>query len=398
MSQRIAWARRIDYLMVNPSPEYVSGGVGRWISISLLFLTVTACDAVDAGRAEESPDPPVLLKITVQSSNRGLLADLLDRGPEVACSLTNPCPVDEPGSPICRIPEGATEGICPRAYSVREVPPPVDPSSNEIRLVFDKVLDPSIAAEIERGDSVVALVGPDGMSVATRLRYEPSGAPRFSSNAFIFPYGPALALLTDDPLFAASTYELRLDLARIRDKKGQQAIRDSNGAIQASYQFTTESFHVAASSLSAAGQPPVIAPNQALTLALNAPFDERSATSSTSGTSVVRTASGDPVPVEVFAFRGHVTETSSCASAFDPLILEIVPISSDGDATRWLEGDYRLDLGVIRDAGTGLAALKSDPHGSEAFEATFSVSGSLLDPTDPSAGESLVLPWQCGDQ
>src|SRR5262245_49299400 len=139
-------------------------------------LLAVACSSLDAGREEEDPGPPVLLKITVQSNLRYLLTDLLDVGPERACSDTDPCPTEAPGSPICRIAEGETMGTCPRVFSPSGTPPAVDPFSNELRFVFNKALDPAIGPEIESGAPIITLQQVMSSSVPVTAYYAPSGA------------------------------------------------------------------------------------------------------------------------------------------------------------------------------------------------------------------------------
>src|SRR5438445_735093 len=74
--------------------------------------------------------------------------------------------------------------------------------------------------------------------VAKKKFWDPSGNSTFTSDIFVTPYGPALVMqVTMKP---STTYTIKIDPSKIKDKKGQTLAEDVNGAVKTTYSFTTE--------------------------------------------------------------------------------------------------------------------------------------------------------------
>lgn len=326
----------------------------------------------------------------ILAMNRQLATDLLEPTAERTCSWTDPCPS---GQPDCEIGPGQSTGVCPDPLSVDRTPPPLDPGATAIRLVFNKGLDPSIA-DIDNPDptrrdlkdpTVAELLDPGGQEVAARKFYASGGDPEISSDPIGLPFGPAIVILPSAAL-SPGEYTIRLDATKIRDRSGATAA--PIGAIA----FTTEPLTVTAANPALTSTIPdvrVIAPNDALTLSLNADVDEATLTPDNVA---VLASDGSAVATRAFAARGR--DPSRCV--LDGTTVVIVRSSSSGQARTWAEGQYALTIRGVRDVSDRSAIHAAPTSTTGVYAGSFTVTGPATDPAmDTRAFSNFVLPEAC---
>jgi hypothetical protein len=361
------------------------------------LLVAGGCDSVDVGRLPDDPGPPRLVRILVQDEDfsgagRGLITDLLNTAPDLACDEVNVCPAALRVS--CSIADGETAGLCVDPTKPFNTPAsvglPVELGGTQLRLVFSKLLALELPAAVEGPDgaSIARLSTADGDVPVVRY-FDPAGSPTETTDpVYLEPYGPALVLKPEAPLTAATTYTLTIDPAKLVDRAGQALASDPAGPIRTTYTFTTEALYpVAASPDVLTSTSAAIAPNTVIQLELNAAAVEAGAAVE------VRDASGAPVATLVWLDRA---DAEDCEGSLSPRLLDVVRLSVTGAPEPWAPGAYTINYGGVRAAGSPEGRLSSDAFGTAAFTTGFVVEGEPTDPAeDPSAVENFVLPGQC---
>lgn len=373
---------------------------------------ITGCDNIDAGRLPEDTAPPKLVRVLFQDDTivggRGLATDLLDTSTGQACSDTNPCV-----SPyVCgeRNGEPLGDGKCHNHNSTLEVPPPignpVGAAGLQIRLVFSKIIDPSIekvfmkqcaksavgcqtdtdcdmskdptnTCSVERGPGraaytyainppdLVTLLGPGDKAIKATVAYAPGGSPVETSDKIFNPHGPAITVTPAVPLAPDTSYKLVVKAGLIKDRKGQQ-LADAKGTSlgeTTTIEFKTEGLFVMQNwncpsfncigyngatinwpETSTPNDEQEIAPNHFINLHFNADIDETTADKIT-----VKGPSGD---VKYAAFNNR-DDPEDCEGTQDWRSLNIVAVDDMGKATKWAPGSYTVTItGVAADGNS----------------------------------------------
>lgn len=384
----------------NVSPPVVAGEAlnhGRTLILLLGCASLgLACDSVTAGEDQDPGGPPVLRHIMIQdetpSGGRFIATDLLDTLPPQMCDALNPCPAD---GPVCPTMSSTVPASCPKPFSPATTPPaigtPIALGGNMIRVAWNKRLDPALDVM-----PPVRVTGPNG-TVPALTYYDPSGAPGLTPYLFglgpiAIPYGPALVIKPNAPLWVNTRYQIELDLTQIRDEDGNQPSRDLNGStIQGSYSFATEDFYLLGST-PALDMGAMITPNDFLTVNTNADIAAETVTATTV---VVTDASGAVVPSRAFL---QIADKTMCAATTAHRALVVVPLERTGTTSpgQWPAGTLTLTIDGVRDADTRRSPLKAANGSAASVNGKFVVMGPSSDPmSDPQAVANLVLPEAC---
>jgi hypothetical protein len=218
---------------------------------------------------QDSP-PTVVNAVNAGGSTRGACTDLVDQDPPIACNENTPCKVlvaMEGGIAdfTCR------QNVCNDPFKPLPTGTPINPDTdadpmamtpaipgNSIRLVFDKLLDPS---SIIDGDGKLLPGIVDFVDESRNYTYsqdelngiwDPAGAPEFTSDPLLLPYGPAIQISPyrkpsgdgagPTGLERNTKYTVIVHPGMIKDRKGN-GLGDKNGhavTSDVSYSFTTE--------------------------------------------------------------------------------------------------------------------------------------------------------------
>lgn len=385
----------------------------RWLFVLALMpcaLACPSCDALDVGTLQDDPNPPRLVKILIQDElprgGRNIATDLLEKSAHVACSDLRPCADGNQANQPCVIPDGQTMGVCPDPLDPAETPPalgtPLLAGGNQIRLVFDKALDPSIEKVLmDAGTQYVYLFdgaaaeldGPDGKPVPSAIYYDASGSPNLTSDIFVSPFGPAIVIKPDAPLGPGLTYTIKIDPSRIHDRRGQKATEDLAGPIHTTYAFTTEAMYPLIFSPDDTAVTPdgggdaydSITPNDVVTITLNTAADP--------ATLKPTVTDGNGKAVEALAFVDEGADPMDCFE--DDTRIDVV-YAPGGVIHDWPPGTYTITLAATS-AQNPSQSLKGDAFGKTSPPSySFTVEGkNSLPADDPQAIDNFVLPGGC---
>lgn len=387
------------------------GKIGFWMLAWSSLALMGGCDDLTAGRAAEPAGAVRLTRVLVQDARfiggppaqRGAVIDLLDDAAPTACSDVNPCInqflLAQTTPPLaCSDPKG---GVCVDPLKLPATGVPLNAGATNIRLVFNKLLDPSIetvtvgASGAPTGPSpyalkpgLVELLGPDGKPVAdTSASWINDGSPDFTSDPIFIPFGPAI-VVTPGSLAPRSNYIIRLHPSLLHGRDGAP-VADKSGVTLADptdLAFTTEDVtaNAGATYPDFTMTPATIAPNEVVQLGYWSALDEATVMPTISGPVGFVAAN-----LEAYADRGASPVKADCDAALNPSLIDFV--YTTGGAARmasdWPAGDYTLTF-TARDA-TGQRTYSSPPlH--------FTVAGADGDPTtDANASAQHVIPEAC---
>ena len=371
-------------------------------SLVLFALLGSAC-GLDVGRPPIKPEP-ILYRILIQDERPGgtfIVTDLLNEAEPatVACSDANPCP-GELLQYCVPTAEGSSDGFCEDPFNPLVQPPevgiPVEFGGNQIRLVFDQVMDNALDEALmnDMGDAIIGLRDPNGPVEVVKY-LDNAGGHEYSSIPQFEPFGPALVMKPVQSLNAGTTYTITLDPSQIKDAQGEVPTQArQKGAqpvpgediptepIQTEYTFTTGGLATGEIIPDVTAEDTVIAPNAAIQVVANAPIAETTTGTNAASGVEVRDEAGDPVSIRAFNYRD---DPSDCAGSLDPRILVIIPTS-----TAWQPGTYTISFAGVAAPVSGALLDGGETTG------TFTVEGEPTDPaTDPSARENFVAPADC---
>ena len=349
----------------------------RWLAVgvALSSLAGASCSDITAGQLTEDPAAPRLVRIIAGDEIPGLgtafITDLLDTSktyPPIKCDDTNPCPPQINGVAVtpflatgdsgCTPPMGGTTdcalcGTCfdPLAAQPLEVgTPPGTPGTYggvSIRLIFSKILDPSIetvtidpatnAYTYTLAAGIIELDGPDGAVVPTVNFYDPSGSPDTTSdplgNAGVL-LGPSLVMKPMTPLNPKTQYTIKLATARVKDKTGKTPTDNASSpaplADPYTFQFMTQDL-----SLSLAVPAPdmngnlIMAPNDTFQIAASADLDPALNGTIVKGALAPKTpAKGAPASYDVEVWLDQGADPTMCSAT--PRLLDVAAVSTAG--------------------------------------------------------------------
>jgi hypothetical protein len=395
-------------------------------------LVSAGCDDIHSGQSSDPSGPVKLARIMIQDSTNcgatgafvdpvsglspnGTLTDLLDtKGSPLSfatvCDDINPClPQFTIGGsnpdfsctggfcndPIEPLPTGVPvpQGFCGV---------PGEFAGTQIRFVFNKLLNSSFetvtidSTKLPGADKtymvaagIVDLVGPDGMSVPSRVVWDPGGSSTLTSDPIFHQFGSALVIKPLVVLTGGVTYTLKLDSTKITDRKGNPMADQNGNLVSGTY---TKTFTTAPVGLSlpityyVQGAPQDVVngasllPNEVLQLYFNSGIDYTKTTCTVTGPA-------GAVNVEWWSDMGDTPTMADCAANFNDQALDIFPIQTAGTPLPggWPAGDYTVHC-------TGV----DDSYGTSMFDisGTFSVSGTA-DPMSEFDIGIHVMPEMC---
>jgi hypothetical protein len=374
---------------------------------SLLLLTSFAslsCEDVSAGQLGEDPGPPILWKILIQdelpTGGRNVATDLLDQTPTITCGERDPCPAgDKFSHPPCDL----TTMTCPDPLKPTQTPPAIGTpgtlAGNQIRLVFQKTLDPALEEVVLNpltgqpsgytlvDPTIIGLYDAAGNEIPSLKYWDSTGSPTLTSDLFQDPYGPALVIKQKQPFQVLSSYSIRIKPDQIKDSAGQTVAFDVNGApVKTEYDFTVEGFHSSGGALfDFMDYQDTIDTKDVLAIKTNARFD-----ASTLQVMVMK----DGQPVEIAAAPEFGADPKSCASAAaSPTQINIFRVTGQ-DRTDWDEGDYTVSVSV-KSIDVPSALFSKDPFGQTPYaDVPFMVMAGI-DHDSLYLAELELLPWEC---
>ncbi|MFO0723989.1 MAG: Ig-like domain-containing protein [Myxococcota bacterium] len=399
-----------------------------------VLILHAGCDSVEIGRPDEITTPPKLLRIMVQDETRTggrfIVTDIMSTSPDISCSDTEPCPAELSAFQVpvdCTYPSPtATQGTCFDPLKPANTPPAVGigirHGGNQIRLVFNKILDPALNKDpvdammepLAAGKespalvdaTVVVLKDASGAEVDALKYYDPSGNPDRTIDRIRIPFGPAIVIKPNDQLAAGGKYTVTLDPTKIKDKKGQAATEDAFGPIKTSYEFTMEALYNEDPDTGlAAALPAQVDVGNAFQLAMNAAADTVAVVTSSAakkcecpnasehcslgagGAPACDTGSPALTPVMVEIFNDQGSDPAACGG--DPTVLNIARVSAPGTPEAWEAGDYVYDFSALVKSTAG-TPLSSDPFGA-AFAGTFTATTSDVGVSP----DGLLFPEAC---
>jgi hypothetical protein len=375
-----------------------------YLLLALAAAALPACEDLTAGQLMEDPGPPVLAKILIQdelpTGGRNVATDLLDQTPTISCSDRDPCPTgDKFSHPPCDL----ASGTCPDPLKPSQTPPAIGTpgtlAGNQIRLVWNKQLDPALEMVILdpltgmpsgyslADPTIIGLYDASGKEIPALKYWDPAGSPTLTSDLFMDPYGPALVIKQRQPFLPLASYEVRIRPDAIRDAQGQAAAFDINGApVATSYPFTVEGFHSSGGALADfMDYPDTIDTTDVLAIKTNARFD-----ASTLQVTVMMNGQ----PVETVAAPEFGTDPKACAeTAASPQQINVFRVTGQ-DRTEWAEGDYTVSIDVVcPDVPTALFSIDpfgKTPYHDVPFKVMRGVDKDMLYPA-----ELELLPWEC---
>ncbi len=359
------------------------------------FSAAGGCDDTTTGQLTDDPGPPKLARLVVQDQ-ASFTTDLLD-DQTVACSYDNPCVVvgTVAGTPpSCNIPDGATDGTCddPFLAGPISIGPPVSSGGIMVRIVFSKLLDPSVetvTVDPTSGSDIYMLTDPtmidlqdaNGQSVDSTKYWDPTGSPYQVSYSLYEPFGPALVIKPSASLNVSSKYTVILNPAKAVDKQKQAAVAQDGTALPSTYSkdFTTVD-------LSVAGITPTITPDpMTMALATIAPNDtiQASFNADVSAVSASLKLGTTIVPINVFEEQG--SDPTMCTANANPRAWNIQPTVG-----RFPAGTYTLTIASATDAGRSMDNAFLDDMSMSTQQYTFVVGGS-----DDSMATTHIMASDC---
>lgn len=323
--------------------------------LALAPSALAACDDVTTGQPGEDKNPPILMKVLIQdelpSGGRRLATDLIDQSPTVSCSEKDPCPAgDKYSHPPCNL----QTGICPNPLKPSETPPgigiPGALGGNQIRLVFNKNLDPAMVVLLKDpmtgaisgfglvDESIIGLYDDKGQEVQALKYWDGTGAPTVTSDVFINPFGPALVIKPKVGLGLLKSYEIRIKPEGMKDAGGRAVEKDVNGnPVAKTFPFTVETFCAAGGTL--ADLDSTVDPRDVLAIKTNVRFDPKAIT--------VSVKKKDGTPVEIVAAPEYGTDAKQCGpTSENPLQLNVFH-TRGRDRALWDEGDYLISVDLV---------------------------------------------------
>jgi hypothetical protein len=379
-------------------------------SLPVLLLFLAACDDITAGQTPSDPGPPVLMKLLIQdelpSGGRGVATDLLEKSPMLKCDTQNPCPAgDKFGHPPCN----QDLGMCPDPYSADETPAaigvPGTQGGDQIRLVFQKQLDPNIevptipmtgpmAGMITgytlKDPTIIGIYDSSGKEMVAQKYWDSTGA-TVTSDPIVNPFGPALVIKQKTPFLPLTMYSIRIKPDQIKDAKGQALASDVHmQPVKAQYDFTTEGFHGWGGALAIDKFQGQLDSKDVLAIKTTARFD-----SSTLKATVLK----DGQPVETAAAPEFGTDPKGCAAAtVSPQQINIFRVKGQ-DRIDWEPGNYTVSIDVQATDRRELL-FSRDNFGKIPFH---DVPFRVPPPSDPMQpdkdknflAELSLLPWEC---
>lgn len=400
----------------------VAGLLGMALGIGFGFGL--GCSDLTTGTVADDPGPPKLSRLMIQdelpAGDLGNATDLLDTGPLATCSDNLPC-VSQPTIDGNLYPD-CTMGVCPdplhfdasTKIAIGALEGGELYGGNQIRFVFNKLLDPAIQtlSMDAMGRPVYGLVDglveldlkSTGARVDTYNYWDSSGA-LVTSDVINQPYGPAIVMKPRAQLSPNTTYTIKLTSSMIKDHNGIGPAADARGNPLPSpftIDFTTEDLRVLGSTPNVVtlsmGMPRNIRPDDVIQFHFNAGVKEppsmaRVLNSLTASVVLVNNASPmTPVRIEVWSDRGgggtSAPNPARCVQNLDDTLLDVVAVSAAGmPADLTIGATYTLTFNMIRDnrLGTGTPFTKSY---------MFTVMGPK-DPTDRQRAANFVLPENC---
>jgi hypothetical protein len=272
---------------------------------------------------------------------------------------------------------------------------PVYVGFNQVRLVFSKLLDPSVESvniDPMTGDAtytltpgVLTMTGPGGVAIdltsggapgVPPAFWDPIGSPSITSDPIVNPFGPALAINTP-PLSVNGTYTITIDGTKIHDHANQAPVDQNGMALGSAYTvtFTVENLNVTDNTADDAGD--MLAPNDVVSLSMNSGMDPSTGM-------ITATCGGTAVMIEAWQDQG--ADPTMCAP--NDTLIDVMAVSAPGVPMDWPVADCTISFVNVKDDGGGL--------GSFSLDTTFTVAGADADPTaDPQAFPNFVLPEQC---
>jgi hypothetical protein len=425
---------------------------------------VTGCDDVSTGHLADPSGPVRIVRVMVQDSpasvdaaqangdaTRGAAVDLLDKAPAISCDDTHPCqvlmafggglgdfacrggvcndPLAPPATGVPLNPDTEAEPAMPAmppmpAVDCTPATPATDPTDAtpavpgiSIRIVVSKLLDPAkITSDGTTLLPGVADLVDDSTGEAfpfdqLNAIWDPAGAPEFTSDPVLAPFGPAIQL-SPLGLLHSSKYTVVIHPALIADREGNPvADRDGNLLVKdLNFSFTTEDV----SANPTAGSFKTIGPYQ-----LPGDFTPLNGVTPTLyATDVLQLAFWSNLDIDSFHFiltgpNGMVTtaekyfdsppdpETNTCPEALSSTMqIDLYNTTgTPGEAAPWPLGTYKLVFAVnSTDDDTSTFRSQSWPGAAPDGTLTFTV---VAPPPDnsPDTDSSLIdlhpLPESC---
>lgn len=384
-----------------------------------VLVGVAGCDDVTTGQTPEKKGPPALIRVLVQDAwararypNRSSVVDLIDNAAPVACSPTNPCSTEfsiNYGPPGVECSSSTGDGVCSNPFQVPAsgvplalpwagAPPMRDAGSGkQIRIVFDKKLDPAPIEMVKIDPNgkpgsnatytmtpgILELVDDKGMEVKSTTYYDIAGSPFYTSDLEIEPLGPAL-VIKPTVLAPASTYTIKLTTAKLKDSQGNSPVDKAGAALPAVYSvtFKTEGLTSSAAAgtdfpdFSDPAKPPTILPNQVLQFGFWAPVKGDAVTD--------LKVTGPANKAIAYSDRGADATMCTKAATTGPMV-DVANSDGMGLPADWAPGDYTISF-TVEAAEGGAKATQS--------EVKFKVAGAA-DPKDANGYQSHVTPAQC---
>jgi hypothetical protein len=350
------------------------------------LLAIAGCDSITAGTQEDAPGSPQLVRLMVQDNTflRGVAIDVFDTATGESCDDEHPCK-----APIeCGFLNGIdlADGKCHNPYSDAEpnLGPPIE---SQIRLIFNKVLDPSIETVTKDPGSGRLVYTIDPMALRLQLdgadvdladvTYDLAGSPVETSSVLYNPYGPALVITPAAPLIPGREYSILIDVSKVKDRKEGKTLVGKDGQALPSMmldginygvvRFTTEdllvmdiiqtpvnytdhvpwggeqgdAFEPINYPDTEAAMPPTIAADDVIVLHTNADVDE------TTAGSITMTGPSGPVTLEVFNRRGG--DPFDCAAAQEVRTLVLVPVDAQNTPVQLPAGTYTVTVQGVKD-------------------------------------------------
>ena len=264
------------------------------VALAGSFVGAVGCDGVSTGHLADAPGPVRIVRVLVQdspaavtaalavgSSTRGAAVDLLDKVPPVSCDDSDPCQVlmafgggigdftcrngvcnDPLKAPATGVPLNPDTPAVPAMPARPPMPamgctpasPGTDPTPAtpavpgiSIRIVVSKLLDPAkITSDGTNLLPGVADLIDDSTGAAFPVDqlngiWDPAGAPDFTSDPVLAPFGPAIQL-SPLGLQHSSHYTVVIHPALIQDRDGHPAADQDGNPLTDDLKlpFTTE--------------------------------------------------------------------------------------------------------------------------------------------------------------
>jgi hypothetical protein len=316
--------------------------------------------------------------------SRGEAIDLLDtpdKNPPVFCDDTHPCE-EQFGLNGGHSDVTCRNSVCndPLKVPPTKVPFNTGASGVSIRVVFNKLLDRTLIEDISTTDGitpgmektyalkdgVIDLLGPDGMPATDPANapcamgntcekmWDPDGAPDFTSDPVLEPFGPALQITPSAGLLPNTNYTIVVHSAMVKDRSGNPVSDPKGMPVSGDYSisFTTEAVAADITAGSFGGRLPgdftprngaptvTMLPNDILKLAFSQKID---------ASTFQFTLTGPVGTSQAYAYADTSTKpdkTDMTKCTVSKTTIAIAPVSAPSMLTNWPEGNYTLTFKV----------------------------------------------------